>query len=116
MVGTELASSVAKRLLQGKGRHGVWYSHRDYCGHGLVSIDGNISLVEVHDGYALEGPVLLSWNSESDFTSWLARQSDYSLAGADPDEKELYTKESFALNNQRLTTERLIEYVKGPTR
>lgn len=115
-IGIELASKVAKKLLKDKGRKGIWYTHRDYCGHGLISIDDNISLVEVHDGDPLDGKALLSWKSESDFISWLARQSDFSLSGADPDEKELFSEDSFGLNNQRLTAERLTEYVKGPTK
>lgn len=112
-VGAELAEQVASKLIKDRGRRGVWYTHRDYCGHGLIFLHERICLVEYSDGFPQEGSVLKSWQSESDFAQWLGAQSDYSLSSADPEQKELFTTDPWRLNNQRITTRRLERYVAG---
>lgn len=111
-IGIRIAEQVARRLIRDDGRHGIWYTHRDYCGHGLICINGSISMVEVYDGFADEGTVLRSWDSQSDFADWLSKQSDYSLSGADNNDVVLYTTDSFFRNNQRLTLKRMLEYIE----
>ena len=102
---------VANRLESDREKSGLWFSHRDYCGHGLICIKDEFHLIEVHDGYAEYSDKIKSWNNKNDFCSWLAKQSDYSLSGADKNQSELYTQEAFSLNNQRLTQQRMIDYV-----
>ena len=112
-VGPALASRVAARLVKDAGRKGIWNSHRDYCGHGLIYRESQLCLVQVHDGLAKDGLMVGAWNSEAEFAGWLARQSDYSLSGAEPGEALLYTSNPSQINNQRLTRVRLEEYASG---
>ena len=112
-IGAELAERVATKLVKDRGRKGLWHTHRDYCGHGLIFLDGRICLVEYDDGYAHEGSVLKSWQTEADFVDWLKDQSDYSLSSTDPKEKDLFTTSPFKQNNQRITRRRLERYVAG---
>lgn len=112
VIGRELAAAVAEQLLKHNGKTGIWFSHRDYCGHGLIFQDRQFRLVVVHDGYATEEPVLKEWKDAVAFVDWLSKQSDFSLSGADPQQKELFTTDCFSLNNQRLTRKRLKDYVK----
>lgn len=112
-VGRDLARRVVARLVERDGRYGVYNTHRDYCGHGLVFQAGRFRLVEVHDGYARDGRTLMSWDDQDSFIDWLARQTDFSLSGADPSKPELHTSDPFKLNNQRLTREQLLTYLHG---
>ena len=105
-VGRELAKKVADKLKKGDA---LFYSHRDYCGHGLIFSDGNYQLVSVYDGVS---SALEKFNSSKEFINFLARQSDYSLAGADCKEHVFFTESAFELNNQRLTTNRLQNFTR----
>ncbi len=49
--GMELACRVANKLKRQCISSGMFYSHRDYCGHGLIYRDGQFILVEVYDGF-----------------------------------------------------------------
>lgn len=84
LYGTALAESVAAELVKGNA---MLYSHRDYCGIGLVweSEKNIIWMSKVVDGYPMEvgsddlqggGP----WTKE-EFVPWLAQQSDQTLLG-----------------------------------
>ena len=53
---------------------------------------------------------IMEWESKTDFITWLADQSDYSLSGAD--QNELFEEDAFLLNNQRITRRRCIDFVK----
>lgn len=110
-VGRDLADLVATqlRLDSNKGR-GLWNSHRDYCGHGLIFECDEFRLIEVRDGSGRDADVISSWESAEEFVGWLSEQSDYSLAGADPGELNLYTDSPSRLNNQRLSIARLRVY------
>ena len=112
-IGLELAERVASKLVTDRGRRGIWYTHRDYCGHGLVFLEEKICLVEYSDGFPKEGSILNSWGTKSGFVNWLKDQSDHSLSGADEKEKEIYTNNPFTLNNQRITRKRLKRYLAG---
>lgn len=112
-IGLPLAERVTARLVKDAGRKGVWNSHRDYCGHGLIYLAPEFRLVEVHDGQAAEGRVLSVWTSDSGFSAWLAGQSDFTLSGADAREPLLHTAVPARLNNQRLTRNRLQAYADG---
>ena len=105
-IGKDLAKRIASKLKKGDA---LFYSHRDYCGHGLVFADGNYQLVSVYDGVAC---TLEKFNSSKEFINFLARQSDYSLAGADSKEHVFFTESAFKLNNQRLTANRLQDFAK----
>lgn len=110
-IGRELAKKVAARLLKDADKSGLWFSHRDYCGHGLMYASGQFLLIEVHDGYADDSRSLLTWDDEDAFQVWLSNQSDYSLSGADESHAELVASSTFELNNQRLTRQRMVDYV-----
>lgn len=112
-IGKELAEKVSSKLVSDGGKRGIWYHHRDYCGHGLIFLNGMICLVEYSDGFIREGTTLKSWETESSFIDWLKNQNDYSLSGADLSEPEIFTSNPFTRNNQRITTHRLNRYLTG---
>jgi len=107
-IGNELAERVATQLDCG---HVICNMHRDYCGHGLAKLNDKYGIFEVHDGFLLDGYQVVSFLNRNDFIAYLSRQSDYSLSGADSSEKELFTTRSFAINNQRLSRSRLIDFI-----
>lgn len=41
--------------------------HRDYCGHGLFSREGNILICQVYDGYPDTGNPVITFNNHNDF-------------------------------------------------
>lgn len=92
--GMELAAKVADALLRGS----VGYGHRDYCGTGLEYREGVYCYGELWDGYMTEP--ILKWAAKQDFISWLAQQSDASMA-------RLEAKEPFYWGNQTITRHRL---------
>ncbi|MGV3762942.1 hypothetical protein [Parapedobacter sp.] len=108
--GEELAGRVAeklKRMSTGLNENdhyavsGLYHAHRDYCGTGLYFFDGKFTLGEVNDGMGPH-PVLIVFESEQEFVSWLADQSDQGMS--------LYTRRSF--NNQTITKMRLTWYLE----
>ncbi len=105
-LGKEFVRAIAKRLYHKELFMGY---HRDYCGHGLDYNDGEFRLVLVSDGWV--DKILHTWESEEAFVSFFARQSDYSMSGADKDEEIFYTEDSFELNNQRLVKAKLQEAI-----
>ncbi len=113
--GKDLSSLVAEKLLNDGGERGLWNSHRDSCGHGLIYQDAQFQLVAVHDGHASEGKVLKTWDSSDAFVAWLEEQSDFSLSGADESEPALRPRTPSNLNNQRITLARLRDYVHDCT-
>lgn len=113
--GTDLSSLVAEKLQSDDGERGLWNVHRDYCGHGLIYRDSQIRLITVQDGHATEGKLLKAWDNADAFVAWLARQSDYSMSGADESEADLLPSSSSNLNNQRITRVRLRDYVHDCT-
>jgi hypothetical protein len=110
-LGADLARRVVERLIKDGDKNGLWFSHRDYCGHGLMYSLGQFHLIEVYDGFADDSRLIRSWSNEESFRVWLGKQSDYSLSGADDSQPELLANTMFELNNQRLTKERMIDYV-----
>ncbi|NJO03431.1 MAG: hypothetical protein HC880_18670 [Bacteroidia bacterium] len=76
-------------------------THRDYCGMGLWYENDRYFYGEVYDGGF--GSTERIFESEEEFASWLAEQSDASLNGANhPD--------PFKRKNQRVTRRRLLAY------
>ncbi len=110
-IGAELATRVVEQLMGDADKRGLWFSHRDYCGHGLKHSSGQFHLIEVYDGYAHHE--LQSWGDEEAFRVWLGSQSDWSLSGADDSQPELLANSTFDLNNQRLTRQRMVDYVSS---
>ena len=106
-IGEKLASKIAKRLKVGRS---LINQHRDYCGHGLIYADGLYKIICVHDGLVEYSDTVVEFQGQAEFISFLSRQSDWSLSGADDSEKELYTENMFELNNQRLTKKGLIRF------
>ncbi len=124
--GDALAEAVADRLAvkpEVGEVPGVVNNHRDYCGmgldyapvgtrdfDGLTGALGEPSAVSqyryghVHDGNIDKAKI--GFPERSAFVAWLARQSDRSLFGLDEDE--------WSRGNQRLTRERLEEFVARP--
>lgn len=104
--GLALAERVAAALQAGSG---VYFQHRDYCGMGLWFEEGCFCYDEIYDcgPYPLEevkakaaGRGGRVFGNRQDFVTWLAAQSDHSLAG-------LELKNEWLRQNQRITRERL---------
>jgi hypothetical protein len=111
--GKKLARKVAARLSTKRG--GLYNSHRDYCGHGLIYVDGKFILLRVFDGWPERKDYLASWNNEEKFIEFLARQSDFTCSGADR-RATFYKKDRFTVNNQRLTRQRLRAFARSRRR
>ncbi len=109
--GIELARQVAAKLKAQCISGGLYYSHRDYCGHGLIYRDGQFMLIEVYDGFPDQSQILATWDSEEEFVGYVAELSDFTCSGADAEVALFYTNDSFWLNNQRITMDWLREYV-----
>jgi len=92
--GQELVGKVAEKLKSYS--NGLYLSHRDYCGIGLYFFEGKFAVGEVNDGMG-PYPVLIDFEKQEEFTSWLAGQSDQSMS--------LCTRLSF--HNQTITKTRL---------
>jgi hypothetical protein len=99
-VGKEMAQKVAQRLMM---KCDLMFDHRDYCGTGLTWNRGEFVYGKVYDGL-LQQP-MKTFKQEHDFVSWLAEQTNTSLAGLDED--------VFYHNNQRLTLTRLFNFVNS---
>lgn len=106
--GEALATRVASRLTT-LPYDSLSYSHQFYCGHGLFYLDGIFELRVVDDN-ELDCKKILGWSTRELFVTWLARQSDYSLCGADPDADVPLETSSWKLNNQRITRSRCIDF------
>jgi len=113
VVGSELASRVVERLDAGER---LRYAHRDYCGVGLHK-DGNIYVYDaVYDGeFETIADVMQQGSSSSerrefsiadDLIHWLSQQTDARFSGEDLDD-------SFYRGNQRLSIQRLRDFVNG---
>ncbi|MFT6370966.1 MAG: hypothetical protein ACJAWH_002051 [Maribacter sp.] len=74
---------------------GLYFSHHDYCGLGLIYKNGTFTLNTSYNGYGLDIRIA-SFNSNVDFTNWLARESAQGIS--------LYRKAS---NNQTIAKIRL---------
>lgn len=98
--GAAMAGQVADALRQG---HALLPYHRDYCGMGLECSNGHYRYGEVWDGRYLEAQLIFS--SREDFVSWLAGQSDKSLA-------RLEETDPWYWHNQTLTRQRLQELIQ----
>lgn len=99
--GIDIATKVCKKLMQNPGEdHGLYFSHRDYCGLGLYYINLQFILGVVNDGYG-PAPLLASCDSENDFVDWLSRESDQTMS--------LYGSH---FNNQTITKSRLEWYLE----
>lgn len=112
--GTRVARDLYRKLMTCEPGSGLIHEfHRDYCGHGLIR-DGNaITLREIYDGGHTVGDPIASWDSEADFITFFARQSDFSCSGWDPKEPVFFTDNRWAQNNQRLTWDVIRTFVKG---
>lgn len=99
--GKALATSVSQKLKKAPDvYHGLYHSHRDYCGLGLFYENGFFKLTTVNDGY---GPdiTVANFNSQSDFLAWLTKENDQSMS--------LYGDK---FNNQTITKLRLEWYLE----
>jgi hypothetical protein len=111
LIGAALAGQVATRLEQGKT---LAYDHPEYCGMGLQFVDGMFVYAEVQDGRLplprnLQGGPMAGMEhamfaTRDAFIAWLAGQSDQSLSGQQ-------LADEFLRNNQRITLERLQQFV-----
>jgi hypothetical protein len=99
--GAVLADQVADALDRGVA---VTYTHRDYCGMGMVRRPGGYTYGQVYDGDLLDGTV---FPTRAAFVAWLADQSDATLSGR---EGPL----PFDWDNQRITRVRLLEALAPP--
>ncbi len=97
--GTDVAERVWQRLVE---QGGVYRKHRDYCGLGLSYEPAGdvVSFVVVYDAEPIG--TLIEFHGRAAFVAYLARQSDYSLAGTEDGPPELRADEPRYVNNQRL--------------
>jgi hypothetical protein len=113
-VGEALASEVANRLETGVV---LAHQHRDYCGVGLRFGEGQFIYGEVNDGLLPLPSECKYWQEAGDierlvfpsrslFVAWLSEQTDETLSGSD-------LPHTWLRRNQRLTVERLREFVNG---
>ena len=124
--GRELMEAVADKLMK-EGHDGwnggLYYIHRDYCGHGLnfstrgydqADHDNSLkvfNLQVVIDGH-FSGRKLGYWEKKEDFVKFWARQSDYSCSGYDAYTSSIfYEHEQFIRGNQRIDKKRLEDYL-----
>ena len=89
----QIALKLKKPMHEGRG---LFHGHRDYCGLGLCFHKGVFTIGEIHDGYTPPHPVILSFEKEKDFVSWLSKESEQNMA--------LYGEK---FNNQTITRIRL---------
>ncbi len=108
-IGIELAKKVANKLKQGKQ---LYYAHPDYCGQGLMYKDDSYHIFRIIDADIEDALTIEKFHSPEEFINFLARQSDYSFAGADSNEAIFYSNNLFELNNQRLKKRRLEKFTK----
>ncbi|MCV9960996.1 hypothetical protein OIU34_03705 [Pararhizobium sp. BT-229] len=112
--GTQVARDLYRKLMTCEPGSGLIYEfHRDYCGHGLIRTGNAITLREIYDGGHTVGDPILSWDNEADFVAFFARQSDFTCSGWDPGEPVFFTDDSWAQNNQRLTSDVIRKFIKG---
>lgn len=114
--GTALAAAVAEKLRQDplliseQGHYmtggGLYHAHRDYCGIGLYFLAGKFTMGEVNDGLGPH-PILVTFDSDTQFIAWLAVQSDRSMS--------LIFDDTYAskFNNQTITRLRLQWYLEA---
>ena len=79
------------------------YEHRDYCGLGLEYKSGKYHYGSIWDG------ILEPRRTFSDrpaFVAWLAAQSDAALS-------QVNQRDEWLWDNQTLTRQRLLEFVRG---
>ena len=87
---------------------GFWYSHRDYCGHGMMRTADGVAISYVSDG---DSYPMIEWKDRDSFIDFWSAQSDYGLCGEDPMYPELQASKNFFLNNQRITRARIAEFL-----
>jgi len=97
--GKELARKVAEKLYSGQD---LKYDHREYCGKAFVFVDDHVEYVSCFDGNQYYDAVI--FQTKQEFIDWLGAQSDESLAGFE-------CENTWDLDNQRITKERLEEFI-----
>lgn len=75
--GETLATSVADKLLKGKG---LYHSHRDYCGVGLYFHKDIYTLAIVYDGADFPYHVIATFENKFEFIAWLGKENDQSMS------------------------------------
>lgn len=91
---------------------GIFYRHRDYCGHGMIWSNNHLVICEFNEGF-MSGKPLMRWNSSEkrNFIDWLSIQSDFSLSGHDKGNSAFFEEDLFFRGNQKLTLERFKEFL-----
>jgi hypothetical protein len=114
MFGPALMQAVWRKLMTcsvGDGLVGEF--HRDFCGHGLIRDKDGVKLCDVHDGGLGTGEAIAHWSSKEAFVAFFAAQSDFSCSGWDASEPVFASADEWYRNNQRLTREKLLDFVEG---
>lgn len=113
LFGPVLAGQVWDRVMVRPVGEGLIHEfHRDYCGHGLIRTQDGIKLCDILDGHH-PGEAIAEWRSREDFVAVFAEQSDYSCSGWDESSPVFFTDDEWHRNNQRLTREKLLHFVRG---
>jgi hypothetical protein len=114
--GRDLAMRAANKLYSEKeGCFGIGNVHQLWCGHRLAWHKGNLVIGGTNDGYfEYNTSFIKQWkvDEKEEFIEWLSKQSDYSLSGWDENSEGFHETDMFYRNNQRITRERLEDFVK----
>jgi hypothetical protein len=112
LFGPVLAGQVWDRVMARPVGEGLIHEfHRDYCGQGLIRTQDGIKLCDILDGHH-PGEAIAEWHSRDDFVAFFAEQSDYSCSGWDESSPVFFTDDEWHRNNQRLTREKLLHFVR----
>lgn len=112
LFGPVLAGQVWDRVMARPVGEGLIHEfHRDYCGQGLIRTQNGIKLCDILDGHH-PGEAIAEWRSREDFVAFFAEQSDYSCSGWDESSPVFFTDDEWHRNNQRLTREKLLHFVR----
>ncbi|VAW72309.1 hypothetical protein MNBD_GAMMA10-370 [hydrothermal vent metagenome] len=106
--GTLLSEQVYAYLMN-KGN--IAYNHYGYCGTGFVFFEGSILYTHIDEWLLYESGVdyekggkyvgiIKAFKTSKAFISWLSEQTDETLSGKE-------TADSWYINNQRITKNRL---------
>lgn len=99
LYGIELASKVAD-YIEVYGEI-IPNKHRDYCGTCYFYYEGIYGFSQVYDGYPCVSVPIKKFTDKQKFISWLAGKSDWNMSGYDPNDLEIYEKDTFYQGNQR---------------
>ena len=109
---TKYGNSLATRFASAleKKHQMLPYRHQAYCGVGFYYIKGKFHFCRVWDGDPME--TLIMFNNKEAFIEWFSSKSDAEMMGNDPEDAEMYEKDSFYRGNQRFQEEHVEIFIR----